>query len=210
MQYDKELIAGKLRRWEKYLLDYELPEWEAIPNIGLYMEQVIILLKEYLDYLPPELKEEQFITAATINNYVRKKIIPEPVKKKYFRIHIAFLIVICTLKHSLSIPTLQTMIPVDMSEDEFRSFYTSYSRRHRISSRYFAKQVKESAALILDHKPESELATDSTEDLITTAAVVCGFARLLAEKLLLLDGKSIENGGSIELREKTISEKDRR
>lgn len=199
MQYDKDLIAGKLRRWEKYLLSYELPEWEAIPNIGLYMEQVIILLKEYLDYLPPELKEEQFITAATINNYVRKKIIPEPVKKKYYRVHIAFLIIICTLKHSLSIPTLQTMIPVDLPEDELRSFYTSYSRRHRIASRYFVKQVKMAASGILDHSSESDISTDSTEELIATAAVVCGFARLLSEKLLLLDGKNMETGGSIEL-----------
>ena len=200
MQYDKDLIAGKLRRWEKYLLDYKLPDWEDIPNIGLYMEQVILLLKEYLDYLPPELKEEQFITAATINNYVRKKIMPEPVKKKYYRVHIAYLIIICTLKHSLSIPTLQTMIPVDMPEDELRAFYKSYSGRHRIASRYFVQEVKTAAAGILDHDSDSDMSTDRTEELITTSAIICGFARLLAEKLLLLDGKTPENGGSIALR----------
>ena len=81
MEYDKRLIAGKLRRWEKYLNNYRLPEWEAIPDFGLYMEQVLALLKEYLDYLPPELKEEQFLTAATINNYVRNKFMPMPCKK---------------------------------------------------------------------------------------------------------------------------------
>lgn len=199
MQYDKELIAGKLRRWEGYLNNYQLPDWESIPNIGLYMEQVIRLLKSYLDYLPPELKEDQFITAATINNYVRKKIMPEPIKKKYYRTHIVYLIIICSLKHSLSIPTLQTMIPVDLSEDELRSFYTSYSRRHSLASKYFVKQVREAAAGILDYDPVSEMATDRAEDLITSAAVVCGFARLLAEKLLLLDGRTLENGGSIEV-----------
>lgn len=198
MQFDKELIAGKLRRWEKYLNDYQLPEWENIPDIGLYMEQVIALLKNYLDYLPPELKEEQFITAAAINNYVRKKIMPEPDKKKYYRTHIAYLIIICSLKQSLSIPTLQTMIPVNLSEEELRSFYTAYARRHSLASKYFVKQVKEAAAGILDHDPVSEMATDSTEDLITAAAVVCGFSRLLAEKLLLLDGKTIGEGTKAE------------
>ena len=198
MQYDKELIAGKLRRWEKYLNNYQLPEWETIPDIGLYMEQVIALLKNYLDYLPPELMEEQFITAAAINNYVRKKIMPEPERKKYYRKHIVYLIIICSLKQSLSIPTLQTMIPVDLSEEELRSFYTSYSRRHSLASKYFVKQVREAAAGILDYDPVSEMATDRTEDLITSSAVVCGFARLLAEKLLLLDGKMLEDGGSIE------------
>lgn len=198
MQFDKELIAGKLRRWEKYLNDYQLPEWEAIPDIGLYMEQVIALLKNYLDYLPPELKEEQFITAAAINNYVRKKIMPEPDKKKYYRTHIAYLIIICSLKQSLSIPTLQTMIPVNLSEEELRSFYTAYAHRHSLASKYFVKQVKDAAAGILDHDPVSEMATDSTEDLITAAAVVCGFSRLLAEKLLLLDGKTIGEGTKAE------------
>ena len=76
MAFDNALIAGKLRRWEKYLDNYRLPAWEQIPDLGLYMEQVTALLKHYLDYLPPELKEEQFITAATINNYVRTKIMP--------------------------------------------------------------------------------------------------------------------------------------
>ena len=105
MGYDKELVAGKLRRWERYMDHYKLPAWEDIPDFGLYMEQVTALLKEYLDYLPPELKEEQFITPATINNYVRKRVMPEPVKKKYYRIHIVYLIIICTLKQSLSIAT---------------------------------------------------------------------------------------------------------
>ena len=46
-----------------------------------------MLMRQYLDYLPPELKEEQFITASTINNYVRMKIMPEPRRKRYYRIH---------------------------------------------------------------------------------------------------------------------------
>ena len=98
MKYDKALVAGKLRRWETYLNTYRLPGWDQIPDLGLYMEQVIALLRQYLDYLPPELKEEEFITAAAINNYVRTKIMPEPVKKRYYRVHIAYLLVICTLK----------------------------------------------------------------------------------------------------------------
>ena len=201
MTFDKPLIAGKLRRWEKYLDEYKLPDWEDIPDIGLYMEQVIALLKYYLDYLPPELKEEQFLTAAAINNYVRKKVMPEPVKKKYYRVHIAYLLMICSLKHSLSIPTLQTMIPVDLSLEELRDFYKAYAARHRLAAKYFIAQVREAAAGILGHEESSEISTASTADLITMAAVVSGFSRLLAEKLLLLEGKSLEEVGNIEVRQ---------
>ena len=97
MAYDKDLVAAKLRRWEKFLENYSLPSWDEIPNFGLYMEQVVTLLYEYVDYLPPELKDEQVVTPSAINNYVRTKVMPEPVKKRYYRIHIAYLIMICTL-----------------------------------------------------------------------------------------------------------------
>ena len=202
MTYNKELIAGKLRRWEKYLGDYRLPAWEEIPDIGLYMDQVVTLLTGYLDYMPPELKEEQVITPAAINNYVRKKIMPEPVKKKYYRSHIAYLIMVCTLKQSLSIPTLKTMIPTGLSEEELKRVYSAYVVRHRLACRYFVREVRIAAGGILDHGPEdeTELTTSDTNDLISTVAVISGFARLMAEKLLLLEGKDLSNGGSVEIR----------
>ena len=202
MTFDKALIAGKLRRWEKYLDEYRLPAWEELPNIGLYMDQVVTLLTQYLDYMPPELKDEQqVITPAAINNYVRKKIMPEPVKKKYYRVHIAYLIMVCTLKQSLSIPTLQTMIPLGLSEAELKRVYSAFVVRHRMACQYFLREVRVAAGGILGHGPEelSELSTDDTGDLITTVAVISGFARLMAEKLLLLEGKDLSNGGSIEL-----------
>ena len=89
MNFDKDLVAGKLRRWDRYLNRYHLPAWEEIPDIGLYMEQVVTLLRGYLDYLPPELKEEEAVTAAAINNYVRTRAMPGPVKKRYYRLHLA-------------------------------------------------------------------------------------------------------------------------
>lgn len=197
MNYDKELIAGKLRRWERYLESYRLPAWEEIPDIGLYMDQVVTLLKYYLDYMPPELKEEQIITPASINNYVRKKIMPEPIKKKYYRTHIAYLVMVCTLKQSLSIPMLQTMIPMGLGEEELRRVYSAFVVRHRMACTYFVKQVRIAAGGILDHEPESEIATSDPNDLISMVAVIAGFARLMAEKLLLLEGKDLSNGGSI-------------
>ena len=42
MQYDKELIAHKLDRWDRFITDYHLPEWDAIPDLGLYMDQVVV------------------------------------------------------------------------------------------------------------------------------------------------------------------------
>ena len=204
MQYDKELIAGKLRRWKKYMEDYRLPDWNDIPNFGLYMEQVVVLLSEYLDYLPPELKKEQFITAATINNYVRKKIMPEPVKKRYYRLHLAYLIIICTLKQSLSIQTLQTMIPAGLPEDEVRIFYDSFAKRQHATAVYFVEQVNAAAADILGHEkaPAGCISVSDTSDLIIASAIISSLTKLLAEKLLLLNGKTASDGDEVLRKEK--------
>lgn len=193
MRYDNRLTAAKLRRWETYLHDYRLPSWEEIPDLGLYMEQVLALLRQYLDYLPPELKDEQFITAATINNYVRNRFMPEPCRKKYYRVHIAYLIMICTLKQTLSIATLHSMIPVGLSEQEVREIYSAYAEKHRLAAEYFIQQVRLAAGPILAHeRTQFAHATSETSELISEIAILSGLSRLLAEKLLLLEGKDLE------------------
>ncbi|MBQ1817557.1 MAG: DUF1836 domain-containing protein [Clostridia bacterium] len=190
MEVDAAYIEKKLRRWEKYINEYRLPEWEQIPDLGLYMEQVLALLTEYLDYLPPELKEEQFITAATINNYVRNRYMPKPYKKKYYRIHIAYLVMICTLKQSLTISVLTRMIPNDIPEEQVKAIYTAYRERHRIAAEFFVSTVRVVAAPILGHEERRMNASvESASDLISTYAILSGLSGLLAEKLLLLDGK---------------------
>ena len=187
MQYDNDLVEKKLRRWEKYLNEYRLPAWEDIPDLGLYMEQVLALLTNYLDYLPPELKDEQFITAATINNYVRNRYMPKPRKKKYYRVHIAYLVMICTLKQSLTIATLTQMIPNDIPEERVKEIYTAYRTRHRIAAEYFVDQVRVIASPLLHHEERRTAASVSDpSDLISTYAILSGLSGLLAEKLLLL------------------------
>ena len=155
--YDNDLIAAKLRRWDKYLAKYRLPAWEEIPDIGLYMEQVVIVLKQYLDYLPPELKDEQFITASTINNYVRTKVMPMPVKKKYYRPHLAYLIMICSLKQGLSISLIQRLIPNNLPPEELRAVYSAYAERHRAATK--AERLAKAA---MESKCEGALAASAS------------------------------------------------
>ena len=155
-------------------------------------------MQDYLDYMPPEMKDGQTITAAAINNYVRTKLLPEPRKKRYYRIHIAYLIMICTLKQSLRLAFIQKFIPLGLSEDEVRAVYEKYALQHRKSAEYFVNQVRLAAADLLDHRLTTEMAVRETDELIAMSAVISGFSGLLAEKLLMLEGKTLENGGSIE------------
>ncbi|MBQ6550066.1 MAG: DUF1836 domain-containing protein [Lachnospiraceae bacterium] len=185
MQFDQILVSEKLTRWEKNLESYQLPRYDALPDLGLYMEQVVTLLKGYLSYLPAD-EEDPVITPAAINNYVRKKIMPMPVKKKYYRSHIAYLVMICALKQSMSISTLQKMLPADLSEDALKQTYDAFTVRYRASAKYFVRLVRETSAGIFDGKGDRGVTAGSTEGLITSAAVISGFARLLASELLSL------------------------
>ena len=111
MLYDKQQIASKLLHWEEFLHEFRLPVWDELPQIELYMDQVIVLLNEYLSYFVYEGNDEKLITAAMVNNYVKMKLVPAPVRKKYGRVHLAYLIMICTLKQTLSMAVVKKMLP---------------------------------------------------------------------------------------------------
>ena len=191
MQYDKELIAHKLDRWDRFITDYHLPEWDAIPDLGLYMDQVVVLLAQYLNFIPamPGGKES-FVTSSTINNYVRLKIMPAPVKRKYHRVHIAYLIMILTMKQSLSISDVQKVIPPNSSEEEVRAVYENYSEKFRRLALFFNQQVQSGAEGIHASEQSND---NAVELLVIESALIAGFSKILAEKLIRLCGADTED-----------------
>ena len=117
MLFDKALVREKLLEWEETLLSYSLPEWDAFPTLPLYMDQVIFLLNQYLSPLPQEEAERQ-VTPAMINNYVKLKIIPAPVKKRYGRVHLSYLIMVCVMKQTLNTGEIRRLLPAAASEPD--------------------------------------------------------------------------------------------
>lgn len=183
MPYDKELIAHKLIRWEHYLNNYKLPAWKELPDIGLYMDQVIALLGQYLDFIPIEDSKDKPVTPTTINNYVRLKVMPAPEKRKYYRVHIAFLIMIFTLKQGISINGLQQLLPSTADEEGVRIFYTSYIARLQEVGNFYTAQTRAAVQDILDPETSDE---GAIENVIIQSILQSGFSRILAEKLLHL------------------------
>ena len=192
MQYDKSLVAHKLLRWDKFITDYHLPEWDSIPDFGLYMDQVIVLLEQYLSFIPtPAGAKEHIVTSATINTYVRLKIMPAPVKRKYHRVHIAYLVMILTMKQSLSISDVQKVIPpMDSSEDEVLSVYEDYSEKFRRLALFFNQQVQSAAEGVRSTEQNSD---NAVELLVIESALIAGFSKILAEKLIRLCGADTED-----------------
>ena len=184
MSYDRDLTAHKLLRWEHYLNNYRLPAWKELPDIGLYMDQVIALLGQYLDFIPVEdMKNDKPVAPTTINNYVRLKVMPAPEKRKYYRIHIAYLIMIFTLKQGASINGIQKILPPpDAREEEVRTFYTGYIEQLRTMCLLYIDQIRGVAQEVLDPNRGS----DASEARVIKCILISALARITGEKLLRL------------------------
>lgn len=98
MSEETEALVEKLR----------LPRWNDIPDLELYMDQVLSLIVRYLGAYPGF--DRKGLTASMVNNYVKLGVMPPPNKKKYAREHIAHLIMICVLKASLPIEALKNLL----------------------------------------------------------------------------------------------------
>ena len=85
-----------------------LPRWDELPDLELYMDQVLSLMERYLGSYPGF--DRKGLTASMVNNYVKLGVMPPPVKKKYTRSHLAHLIMICVLKTCLPIESVKNMI----------------------------------------------------------------------------------------------------
>ena len=124
MLYDKESFDKKFLRWEEKLAAHKLPKWEELPIFELYMDQVIVLVNGYLKIL--ESGDDRVLTPSMINNYVKLKTIPAPVKKRYSRVHLAYLIMICVLKQSLNISMIEKLIPINELGNNVSEIYNAF------------------------------------------------------------------------------------
>ena len=59
------------------------PAWERLPELDLYMDQVITLMDKQLTPFTTD-GSDKLLTPSMINNYVRDEVLPRPVKKKIF------------------------------------------------------------------------------------------------------------------------------
>ena len=97
------------------------PDWDMLPDIGLYMDQVITLIDRVFSMRLP--KGET--TRSMINNYVKSGLVPRPVGKKYDRDHLARLLMVCVLKQALSMEGIGRLLAA-LCENGTRAGYERF------------------------------------------------------------------------------------
>ncbi|MCR5826681.1 MAG: DUF1836 domain-containing protein [Oscillospiraceae bacterium] len=102
----------------------KLPRWDELPDLELYMDQVLSLMERYLGAYPGY--DRRGLTASMVNNYVKLGVMPPPVKKKYARIHLAHLIIICVLKGSFPIELIKNLILASADAQDGSAAYNQF------------------------------------------------------------------------------------
>ena len=62
--------ANALERWINEIAEIHLPRWDELPELDLYMDQVVTLVERYLNPLMSQSKEK-LLTKSMVNNYVK-------------------------------------------------------------------------------------------------------------------------------------------
>lgn len=112
------------KKTEEILNTRKIPVWSELPDIDLYMDQIIVLMEKYLG----STAKDKLITPSMINNYVKLGIIPPPNKKKYGKTHIAYLIIICSLKQVMPIPDIKILIDEKIKNSSIEELLNEYSK----------------------------------------------------------------------------------
>jgi len=115
----------RVQQWAKEIASYSLVEWGRMPEIDLYMDQVITYMDRQLKVFRRS-EEAKPLTPSMINNYVKDKLLKSPERKKYSSDHLASLYMICMVKQVLSIPDISELLKLleesRSSEEMYRSF----------------------------------------------------------------------------------------
>ena len=115
--YGKDYCMQNQMAQSKESAAYTPPAWDQLPDLGLYMDQVITYMERQFKALYP--KAGALLTPAMINNYVKSGLVKRPAGKKYDQEQLAQLIMLCTLKQVASMEEMkQLLTPPDGQDTE--------------------------------------------------------------------------------------------
>ena len=131
----------------KQRLEEERPVvWEELPDLALYMDQVI-------SYMPRQLinfKEDDLLTSAMVNNYIKDGLVPRADGKRYGPVHLGYLTAVCAMKKVLSVKDMRAMLDSVPDGKEPNSIYNYFCRA-------LDTALSEAAANLNVDTPEDEL-----------------------------------------------------
>lgn len=120
MEHDEHLEL--LEQFKKRLEEERPAQWDSLPDIPLYMDQVV----SYLGRQLITFGSGEVLTSAMINNYIKDGLVPRANGKKYDREHLAYLTIVAAVKQVLSVRDMGVLLQsVDKPIDP-QTLYTTF------------------------------------------------------------------------------------
>lgn len=182
-------IENELFIFKGKLLSFSIPRWEELPDIELYMEQVIIFIDKYLSTLTSG-RTRIIITPAMINNYVKLDLIPRPVNKKYNKTHLAYLFAISILKHVFTIQEVKDGILFQANLNGEKKAYNDFCDEQENALAILAKQIN-TERIVEQEKINLDMKVDYN-NLAIKMATLSFASKIIGEKSIDLQREFME------------------
>ncbi len=159
------------------ILNYHCPRWDEFPDIDLYMDQVVNILEKNLSIFE-ESYQGKIITSSMINNYVKQKVVKPPKNKKYDRVHLSYLFVVCILKRIMSIPEICEGIAGILKKYDISEVYN-----------IFCDELELALKNAFNCEEDTTLSKELPSEIILIKTVVTSFAKLQYAHYLINESK---------------------
>ena len=200
MQTTPQNGEWRLKLWREQVAAFTFPRWQELPEVDLYMDQVVGYLSQKLSVFDNPDDDRRSITATMINNYVKQKIIQPPVKKRYSRASVSSLMVLFCAKQVLSIGLCGDLIAQCRGEE---TDDTAAAAFHDRFCRIFETVLHHTAAGDVEMSYLAELLA---EDCTLTTTAIAFANQSYAERLILRSTASDDSSENDKEKETTANE----
>ena len=149
-----EQVSEAARELAQRMTTVHISRIDEMPRIELYLDQVLSLVSDELAFMA--LPGEDLITGSMVNNYVKQRLVPAPVHRRYTRRHVATLLFVCAFKRVFSISEVKALYEacVERSIDVASTYDDLVAAVERALAARFAELAGESAGA-----PERDVAS---------------------------------------------------
>jgi hypothetical protein len=196
-------VSNNLEKWLEELSQFEIPGWDKLPEIDLYMDQVVTYFAGQLQISGQD--KDSILTPSMVNNYVKSGVIDNPKQKRYNKEHLFYIMAVRTLKNVLSISAIRELFG---SSKKFNSangiheiFKATYEQLLKKAIQNVNSQIK---AINLDNE------TDRLNYIAFNLAIEAAIKKIIAEKIIeIISNSENKNKEPKEKPEKKTKTKDK-
>ena len=116
-----------LAQWAQQLKKHKTVAWSQLPDIDLYMDQVITYLERQTALLRAQ-DQDKMMTPSLINNYAKNGILPRPQGKKYSREHLALLMAISMIKPIISMEEIERLLRFYRTKENVDGMFSQFCK----------------------------------------------------------------------------------